>query len=112
MTHLRTSHSQMVKTGLLIFRGKKGKISRDFQGQIRRKISHFARFWRKKVKFRRIFWGKFLGKSADFTGNFEGKLRQEIISKKEPISLGFSLANFAKIDQFCVDVTSVGERFF
>ena len=90
-------------------------ISGDFRGRkvkIRRKISHFAGFWRKKVKFRRIFWGKFLGKSADFTGNFEGKLRQETISKKEPISLGFSLANFAKIDQFCVDVTSVGERFF
>ena len=90
-------------------------ISWDFRGRkvkIRRKISHFAGFWRKKVKFRRIFWGKFLGKSADFTGNFEGKLRQETISKKEPISLGFSLANFAKIDQFCVDVTSVGERFF
>ena len=127
MTHLRTSHSQMVKTGLLIFRGKKGKISRDFQGQIRGKIGQFRGeksqnsqknrsilrdFSGKKVNFRRIFRGKFLEKSADFTGNFGGKLRQETISKKQPISLGFSLANFAKIDQFCVDVTSVGERFF
>ena len=34
------------------------------------------------------------------------------IIKKQPISLGFFLANFAKIDQFCVDITSVGKRFF
>ena len=61
-------------TGLLIFRGKKSKISRDFQGQIRGKIG----------RFRRIFAGKkskFAGKSADFMGNFGGKLRQETISK-------------------------------
>ena len=25
---------------------------------------------------------------------------------------GVFLANFAKIDQFCIDMTSVGERFF
>ena len=117
-------------TGLLIFRGKKSKISRDFQGQIRGKIGRFrgifagkkwkfaekwadfTGFYRKKVKFQRIFRGKFLEKSADVTGNFGGKLRQETISKKSPISLGFFLANFAKIDQFCVDMTSVGERFF
>ena len=28
----------IIRTGLLIFRGKKSKISRDFQGQIRGKI--------------------------------------------------------------------------
>ena len=44
---------------------------------------------KKKVKFRRIFRGKFLEKSADFTGNFGGKLRHETISKKQPISLDF-----------------------
>ena len=136
----------MQNSGLLIFRGKKRKISRDFQGQIRRKIGRFRgifagkksklaekladfvgfsrekvkicgkirRFRRRKVKicrkidrfrgilaekvkFRRIFRGKFIEKSADFTG----KLRQETISKKQPISLGFFLANFAKNDQFC-----------
>ena len=72
----------VVKTGLLIFRGKKSKISRDFQGQIRGKIG----------RFRGIFAGKkskFAEKSADFTGNFGGKLRQETISKKQPISLDF-----------------------
>ena len=44
-------------------------------------------------------------------GNFGGELRRETISKKQPISLDF-LANFAKIDQFCIDMTSVDERFF
>ena len=68
-------------------------ISRDFSG------------------IKSIFEG-FLGKSADFRGNFGGKLRQETISKKQPISLVFFLANFAKIDQFCIDMTNVGERFF
>ena len=50
-----------LKTGLLIFCGKKSKISRDFQGQIRGKIG----------RFRGIFAGKqskFAEKSADFTG--------------------------------------------
>ena len=92
---------------------------RDFQGQIRGKI---GRFRGKKVKIRskmgrfrgilaeksqssKDFRGKFLEKSADFMGNLGGKLRQETISKKQPISLDF-LANFAKIDQFCVDMTS------
>ena len=40
-------------------------------------------------------------------GNFGGKLRQETISKKQPISLNFWGANLAKIDQFCVDMTSI-----
>ena len=53
-----------------------------------------------------------MGKSADFTRNFGGKLRQGTISKKQPISLGFLMANFAKIDEFGVDMTSVSERFF
>ena len=81
-----------------IFTGEKSKFaekSADFEG-----------FWRKKVKFQRIFRGKFIEKSVNFTGNFKGKLRQETISKKRPISW-FFLANFAKIDQFCVDMTSV-----
>ena len=81
----------IIDTGRLIFLGKKSKISREFQGQIRGKI---GRFRRKKVKirskicrFRGIlaeksqissdFRGKFLEKSADFMGNFGGKLRQQ-----------------------------------
>ena len=63
------------KSGLLIFRGKKSKILRDFQWQIRGEI---GRFRGKKVKirgkigrFREIFVGeksKFAQKSADFAG--------------------------------------------
>ena len=88
--------------GLLIFCGKKIKISRDFQGQIRRKIGRFcgifmrkkskfaeksADFSGKKFKFPRIFRGKFLEKSADFTGTFRRKLCRQTISKKQPILL-------------------------
>ena len=49
------------ESGLLIFRGKKSKISRDFQGQIRGKIG----------RFRGIFAGKkskFAEKSVHFAG--------------------------------------------
>ena len=52
---------RMTITGLLIFRGKKSKIWRDFQRQIRGKIG----------RFRGIFAGKkskFAEKSADFAG--------------------------------------------
>ena len=52
---------EVLETGPLIFRGKKSKISRDFQGQIRGKIG----------RFRGIFAGKkskFAEKSADFAG--------------------------------------------
>ena len=55
-------------------------------------LKNMQGFWylaEKKAKFRGIFRGKFLGKSADFTGNFGGKLRWETISKKQPISLDF-----------------------
>ena len=68
-------------TGLLIFRGKKSNISRDFQGQIRGKIA----------RFRGIFVGKkskFTEKSADFTG-FWRKKRQNS-QKNGSISRDFS----------------------
>ena len=81
------------------FRGKKvkirgtiGRFREIFAGEkskFAEKSAHFAGFLRKEVNFRRIFGGKFLGKSANFTGNFGGKLRQETISKKQPISLDF-----------------------
>ena len=57
-----------------IFAGKKSKFAE--------KSADFAGFQWKKVTFRRK------GQS-DFTGNFGGKLRQETISKKQPISLDF-----------------------
>ena len=61
---LSTENRKMKKweqTGLLIFRGKKSKISWDFQGQIRGKIG----------QFRWIFAGEksnWEEKSADFAG--------------------------------------------
>ena len=67
-----------ILTGLLIFRGKKSKILRDFQGQIRGKIGRFRGiFAGKKSKFAenrpisQDFRGKKVkirGKSADFAG--------------------------------------------
>ena len=106
---------KIYSTGLLIFRGKKSKISRDFQGQIRGKIGRFrgkkvkihgtiGRFRGRKVKLRRKigrfrgilaeksqfskdFQGQILRKIGRFMGNLGGKVRQETISKKQPISL-------------------------
>ena len=104
------------------FRGKKvkirgtiGRFREIFAGEkskFAEKSAHFAGFLRKEVNFRRIFGGKFLGKSADFTGNFGGKLRQQTISRRQPISLGFSFfwqislksINFASIWPALVNV--------
>ena len=79
----------------LDFRGKKvknrSKIGR-FRGRkvkICRKIGRFREILAEKSQISKDFRGKFLEKSADFTGNFWGKLRQETISKKQPISLDF-----------------------
>ena len=55
-------------------------------------LKNMQGFWylaEKKAKFRGIFRGKFLGKSANFTRKFGGKLRWETISKKQPILLDF-----------------------
>ena len=78
-----------------IFAGKKSKFVEN--------LVDFTGFLRKNVKFRRIFRGKFLEKSADFTGNFEGK-------QKQPISLDFwgeislKSINFASIWPALVNV--------
>ena len=71
----------LAKTGLPIFRGKKGKISRDFRGQIRGKIG----------QSRGIFAGKkskFVEKSAD-VARFSREKSQNS-QKNRPISLDFS----------------------
>ena len=85
---------------------KNRPISQDFRGKkvkIRGTIS----------RFRGIFAGeksKFAEKVADFAGNFGGKLRQETISKKQPISLVFfwqislKSINFASIWPALVNV--------
>ena len=54
--------------GLLIFRGKKRKISRDFQGQIRGKIGRFRGIFAEKKS-------KFAEKSADFAGYSREKVK-------------------------------------
>ena len=56
------SVDNLPNAGLLIFRGKKSKILRDFQGQIRGKIG----------RFRGIFAGK-RSKFAEQSADFEGK---------------------------------------
>ena len=63
------------------FREKKGKICS--------KIGRFCRILAEKNQISKDFRGKFLEKPADFMGNFGGKLRQETISKKQPISMDF-----------------------
>ena len=74
-------------------REKKSKFCGIFRGKFAEKSADFAG---KKSKFAE--------KSADFMGDFGGKLRQETISKKQPISLDFVLANFAKIDSIFASI--------
>ena len=62
--------------GLLIFRGKKATFRGIFRGKFAEKSADFA-----GTK------SNFAGTSADFAGTFGGKLRQETISEKQPISL-------------------------
>ena len=91
-------------TGLLIIRGKTIKISQDFQGQIRGKISRFCGILAEKNQISKDFQGQILRKIGRFHGKFRGELRQETISKKQPISLDFVLANFAKIDSIFASI--------
>ena len=103
-----------ILTGLLIFRGKKSKISRDFQGQIRGKIGRFRGiFAGKKSKFAenqpisQDFRGKKVkirGKSADFAGfsreksqdSQKNRLISRDFSGKKSNYEGFSWANSKK----------------
>ena len=91
-------NSMIQLTGLLIFGGKKRKISRDFQGQIRGKIR----------RFRGIFAGKkskFADKSADFAG-FSRKKSQNsqknrlISAEKIQVSKDFQGQIIRKIGRF------------
>ena len=65
-------------TGLLIFRGEKSKISRDFQGQIRGKIGRFRGILEEKSQ---IIYERFSGANS---------------KKNRPISQEISGRNFAK----------------
>ena len=73
--------SNLLYSGLLIFRVKKSKILRDFQGQIRGKIGRFHGIFAEKKS-------KFTEKSADFTGFSREKSQNS--QKNRPISQDFS----------------------
>ena len=109
MVYALTDLHFFIETGLLIFRGKKSKISRDFQGQIRGKIGRFRRIFAGKTsrnsqknrlisreksqnsqKNRPISRG-FSSKKSNFEG-FSG----ENLRKNRPISWEISEGNFAK----------------
>ena len=71
----------VIDTGLLIFHGKKSKISRDFQVQIHGKIGRFHGIFAGKKS-------KFVEKSADFAGFSRRKSQNS--QKNRPISRYFS----------------------
>ena len=68
---------------------KKKQNFAGFSGANSRKNRPISQDFSGKSQISKDFRGKFLEKSADFTGNFGGKLRQETISKKQPISMDF-----------------------
>ena len=97
-SHISRKKTQNFAEKLADFAGKSQNslknrpISRDFRGRkvkIRTKIGRFRGILAEKSQISKDFRGKFLEKSADFTGNFWGKLLQETISKKQPILLDF-----------------------
>ena len=100
-----------------IFAGKKSKFaqkSADFEGfsqekvKIRRKIGRFRGILAEKSQITKDFQGQILRKIGRFHGKFHGgNFTKKTISKKQPISLDFLWAKLAKINQFCVDMTSV-----
>ena len=95
---------------------KNRPISRDFRGKkvkIRRKIGPFHGILAEKSKFSKDFRGQILRKIGRFHGKFRGETSPRNNQSKTADFAGiFFWVNFAKIDQFCVDITSVGERFF
>ena len=102
-----TSASLVLKSGLLVFRRKKSKISRDFQEQIRGKIGRFRGILAEKSHISKDSQGQILRKIGRFHGKFRGGTSPRNNQLKSADFAGFFLANFAKIDQFGVDMTSV-----
>ena len=84
-----------------MFRGKKSKISQDFQGQIRGKIGRFRAFFAGKKS-------KFAEKSADFAGFAREKSQnsgtigrfRRILAEKSPFSKDFHGQILRKISPF------------
>ena len=119
------SENLSIYTGLLIFCGKKPKfrkifgansrknrlISRDFRRRkvkIRRKIGRFHGILAEKSQISKDFQRKILRKIGRFHGNFGEKLRQETISKKQPILLDF----FGQISLKSINFASISPALF
>ena len=102
-----------------IFRGKFAEKSANFVGFSREKSQNSQKnqpisrdFSGQKVKFRRIIRGKFVEKNQPISweisaGNFAKK--QSVTNSR---FFWIFLANFAKIDKFCIDMTSIVKHFF
>ena len=80
-THALRAYFLLPKTGLLIGRGKKGQISRDFQGQIRGKNGRF------RGNFAGIFKASFAEKRLVNNGRFHGRFPSKFCWK----AIGFAL---------------------
>ena len=72
--------------GLLVGRGKKSQISRDFQGQIRGKNGRFR---------------------GNFAGIFEASFTEKMIGKDRPISWELSEQISLESDWFCAALRNV-----
>ena len=111
---LREKSQNSWKIGWLheIFAGEKSKI--------RRKVGRFRGILAEKNQISKDFQGQILRKIGGFHGKFQGKLRQETISKKQPISLDFfwqislKSINFALIwpAMFNVFLTAINHLLF
>ena len=72
-----------------------------------RKINRFCWILAEKSQISKDFGGQILRKIAQFHGKFQGETSPRNNQLKAADFPGFSLANFTKIDQFCVNMTSV-----
>ena len=87
---IRSCENAVLNSGLLVGRGKKSQISRDFQGQIRGKKGDFA------------------GISREFRGNFQGhSVSLKNVGKERPISWELPEQIPLESDWFCADLRKV-----
>ena len=78
--------NNIILAGLLVGRGKKSQISRDFRGQIRGKNGRFR---------------------GNFAGIFEASFAENTIGKERPIAWEFPEQISLESDWFCADLTKV-----
>ena len=85
-------------------------ILRDFRGRkvkIRRKIGPFRGILAEKSEISKDFQGQIVRKIGRCHGKFRGETLPRINQKKTADFAGFWGEIFVKIDQFCVNMTSV-----